>query len=135
MIGAADAEVALAASTSAACPCSRPRSTTRRRNRVVVADSTSPPSPTSGWCKPGVEVVRVPSDDGVSIDPERMADAIDERTAIVPSATSSSPPARIQQMAPIAEAARRHGAFFLLDAYQSAGQVPIDVMRSAPMRS
>ena len=33
--------------------------------------------------EPGVEVVRVPSDDGISIRPERWAEYIDERTAVV----------------------------------------------------
>jgi selenocysteine lyase/cysteine desulfurase len=77
--------------------------------------------------RPGIELVRVPSDDGVVIDPQRVADAVDERTAIVALSHVFFTTGGIQETLPIAHAARRHGAFFLLDAYQSAGQVPIDV--------
>jgi selenocysteine lyase/cysteine desulfurase len=49
------------------------------------------------------------------------------RTAIVALSHVFFTTGGIQETRPIADAARRHGAFFLLDAYQSAGQVPIDV--------
>jgi selenocysteine lyase/cysteine desulfurase len=77
--------------------------------------------------RPGIELVRIPSDDGVVIDPSRVADTIDHRTAIVALSHVFFTTGGIQQTQPIAAAARRHRAFFLLDAYQSAGQIPIDV--------
>jgi kynureninase len=127
MIGAADAEVGLAASTSAGLATIASAFDYGRRNRIVLAELDFPTVAYQWMVRPGVEVVRVPSDDGVSIDPERMAAAIDERTAIVSISHVFFTTGAIQEMAPIAEAARRHDAFFLIDAYQGAGQVPIDV--------
>lgn len=127
MIGAHEREVALAASTSAALSVLGSAFDYGRRNRVVLAELDFPTVAYQWMVRGGVEVVRVPSDDGVSIDPERMAAAIDERTAIVSISHVFFTTGAIQQMAPIAEAARRAGAFFVIDAYQSAGQVPIDV--------
>lgn len=127
MIGARDPEVALAASTSAALSVLGSAFDYTQRNRVVVAALDFPTVAYQWMVRPGVEVVRIPSDDGVSIDPERMAAAIDDRTAIVSVSHVFFTTGAIQQTRPIADAARRHGAFFLVDAYQSAGQVPIDV--------
>ena len=127
MIGAGEGEVALAASTSAALSVLGSSFDYGRRNRVVVAELDFPTVAYQWMVRPGVEVVRVPSDNGVSIDPERMAAAIDDRTAVVSISHVFFTTGAIQEMQPIAEAARRHGAFFIVDAYQSAGQVPIDV--------
>ena len=127
MIGAQEGEVALAASTSAALSVLASAFDYGRRNRVIVAELDFPTVAYQWMVRPGVEVVRIPSDDGVSIDPERVAEAIDDRTAVVSISHVFFTTGAIQAMQPIAEAARRHGAFFIIDAYQSAGQVPIDV--------
>ena len=127
MVGAGDGEIALAASTSAALSVLGSAFDYSKRPRVVVAELDFPTVAYQWMVRPDVEVIRVPSDDGVSIDPERMAAAIDDRTAIVSISHVFFTTGAIQQMQPIAEAARRHGAFFIIDAYQSAGQVPIDV--------
>lgn len=127
MIGASDAEVCLAASTSAALSVLGSAFDYGRRNRVVIAELDFPTVAYQWMVRPDVELVLVPSDDGVSIDPARMAAAIDDRTAIVSISHVYYTTGAIQQTAAIAEAARRHGAFFLVDAYQGAGQVPIDV--------
>lgn len=127
MLGAQDSDMALCASTSAAISVLGSGFDYQRRNRVVLAELDFPTVAYQWMVKPGVEVVRIPSDDGVSIDPERMAAAIDDRTAIVSVSHVFFTTGAIQQMQPIAEAARRHGAFFIIDAYQGAGQVPIDV--------
>jgi kynureninase len=127
MIGADRDDVALCASTSAALATLGSAFDYGRRNRVVIAELDFPTVAYQWMVRPGVELVRVPSDDGISIDPERMAAAIDDRTAIVAISHVFYTTGAIQQTAAIAEAARRHGAFFLIDAYQGAGQVPIDV--------
>lgn len=127
MIGAAEGEIALAASTSAALSVLGSSLDYGRRNRVVIAELDFPTVAYQWMVRPGIEVVRIPSDNGVSIDPERMAAAIDDRTAVVSVSHVFFTTGAIQEMRPIAEAARRHGAFFIIDAYQSAGQVPIDV--------
>jgi selenocysteine lyase/cysteine desulfurase len=127
MIGAADSEVALAASTSAALSVIASAFDYHARPKVIIADIDFPTLAYQWMVRPGIELVRVPSDDGVVIDPQRVADAVDERTAIVALSHVFFTTGGIQETLPIAHAARRHGAFFLLDAYQSAGQVPIDV--------
>jgi kynureninase len=127
MIGAAESEVALAASTSAALSVIASAFDYHDRPRVVIADIDFPTVAYQWMVRPGIELVRVPSDDGVVIDPERVAAAIDDRTAIVALSHVFFTTGGIQETRPIAHAARKHGTFFLLDAYQSAGQVPIDV--------
>jgi selenocysteine lyase/cysteine desulfurase len=77
--------------------------------------------------RPEVEVVRVRSDDGATIDPQRFADAVDERTAILATSHVFFTTGAIQELAPLAGIAHERGALFLVDAYQSAGQLPIDV--------
>jgi kynureninase len=127
MIAARTDEVALAASTSAALSVIGSAFDYTTRNKVIIADLDFPTVAYQWMVRPGVDLVRIPSDDGVAIDPQRVADAIDDRTAIVAISHVFFTTGAIQQTAAIAEAARRHGALFLIDAYQSAGQVPIDV--------
>jgi kynureninase len=127
MIAARPEEVALAASTSAALSVIASAFDYTSRNKVIIASLDFPTVAYQWMVRPGVEIVRIPSDDGVAIDPQRVADAIDDRTAIVAISHVFFTTGAIQQTAAIAAAARRHGALFLLDAYQSAGQVPIDV--------
>jgi kynureninase len=127
MLNAQQADIALCASTSAALATVASAFDYAKRNRVVIAELDFPTVAYQWMVRPGVELVRVPSDDGVATDPQRIADAIDHRTAVVSVSHVYFTTGAIQEMAPIAEAARRHGAFFIIDAYQGAGQVPIDV--------
>ena len=127
MIGARESEIALGASTSAALSVIASAFEYQQRNRVIIAELDFPTVAYQWMVKRGVEVIRVPSDDGISIDPQRMAEAIDDRTAIVSISHVFFTTGAIQETATIGEAARRHGAFFLIDGYQSAGQVPVDV--------
>jgi kynureninase len=75
----------------------------------------------------GAEIVEVPSDDGIQIDTQRMIDAIDERTLLVPMSHVLFRSAYIQDAKAICEKANRVGAHVILDAYQSVGVVPVDV--------
>jgi kynureninase len=75
----------------------------------------------------GARVVEVPSDDGITIDTQRMVDAIDEETLLVPISHVLFKSAYIQDVKAIVEKARRVGALVVLDAYQSAGTVPFSV--------
>jgi kynureninase len=127
MLATGEHNVALAASTSAALSVLGSAFDYTKRNRIVLAELDFPTVAYQWMVRPDVEIVRVPSDDGVCIDPQRMADAIDDRTAIVSISHVFFTTGAIQQTEAIAAAARRHGAFFIVDAYQSAGQVPIDV--------
>lgn len=75
----------------------------------------------------GARIVEVPSDDGITIDTQRMVDAIDEETLLVPISHVIFKSAYIQDVKAIVEKAHRVGALVVLDAYQSAGAVPFSV--------
>jgi kynureninase len=77
--------------------------------------------------KLGARVVVVPSDDGISIDEQRICAAIDERTALVAISHVLFKSAYIVDAARIAAHAHRMGALVSLDAYHSVGVVPVDV--------
>jgi kynureninase len=75
----------------------------------------------------GARVVEVPSDDGVSVDTERLLGAIDERTRLVAVSHVLFRSSWRQDVDAIVARARRMDAMVLLDVYQSAGSVPIDL--------
>jgi len=72
-------------------------------------------------------IVTVPSDDGITIDTQRMVDAIDEETLLVPISHVLFKSAYIQDVKAIVEKAHSVGALVVLDSYQSAGTVPFSV--------
>ena len=98
-----------------------------RRPRIVLADLEWPGTRYL-WSQyaPELAVVAV-SDDGVHADLTRLAAAIDDRTAAVFVSQVFFRTATLNDVTPVVEAARRHGALAVLDAYQAAGAVPIDV--------
>jgi selenocysteine lyase/cysteine desulfurase len=63
----------------------------------------------------------------VHVEPEELVDAIDEETRIVSLTHVSFRTGRMLDPRPVVEAAHAVGALVLLDAYQSAGSVPLDV--------
>jgi kynureninase len=69
----------------------------------------------------------VPSDDGITIDTQRMVDAIDEETLLVPISHVIFKSGYLQDVKPIVEKAHKVGALVVLDVYQSAGAVPFSV--------
>ena len=74
----------------------------------------------------GAEVVHVrPEADG-SIPPERFADAIDERTALVCCTTVSYRTGHRHDVAEIARLAHEAGALCLADSYQAVGAIDVD---------
>lgn len=99
------------------------------RNRVVYTDMNFP-SVSYVWQaeqRRGAEVVLVKSDDGITVPTERMIEAIDERTLIVPMSHVLFRSSYIQDAAAIVKRAHEVGALVLLDVYQSAGIVPLNV--------
>ena len=130
MLGGREQEIALGASVSAALAVLASALDYRARTRVVVAELDFPTLGYQWMVRPDVEVVRVPSDDGVTIRPERWADAIDGRTAVLATSHVFFTTGAIQQLPTLADIAHDAGALFLVDAYQSAGQLPIDVEAS-----
>jgi kynureninase len=92
------------------------------RNRIVFEEGLFPSVRyvQQAWARFGAEVV-------VCEDAEAVIDAIDERTLLVPVSHVLFKSAEIQPVERIAAKAREHGAYVCLDAYQSAGAVPLDV--------
>lgn len=101
----------------------------RSRPRVVTTSLDFPTVPYQWLAKQGrgVEVVVVESPDGITVPLERLAAAIDERTALVATSHVFFTSGAIQDVRGIAELAHRQGALLLIDGYQGAGQLPVDV--------
>ncbi len=106
---------------------------TGRRNRIVYADGVEWPG--SHYLlreqeRYGAEVVTVPisEDGGVTVEEGRLAGAIDGRTALVYVSAVLFRTSTLLDIAPIVAKARDVGAVVVLDAYQAAGTVPIDVV-------
>lgn len=78
----------------------------------------------------GARVVVVRSDDGISIDQDRLLAAIDERTRLVAISHVLFKSAFINDANAICEHAHRMGALVSLDAFHSVGIIPVDVKRS-----
>jgi kynureninase len=75
----------------------------------------------------GFELQVVPAEDDLTIATERLLDAIDDRTAVVAFSHVLFRTSYIMDAAAIAEKARRAGASVILDTYQSAGIIPVDL--------
>ena len=90
------------------------------RNRVVYERENFPSVRYLYQAQPGLEVV-------VCEDESEMLAAIDERTLLVPISHVLFKTAVIQDVEPIVRRAHEVGAHVILDCYQSAGIVPVDV--------
>jgi kynureninase len=75
----------------------------------------------------GARLVTVPSDDGMTIDTDRLLAAIDETTRLVSVSHVLFKSSSVQNLAAIIDRAHAVGALVLADLYQSAGTVPVDV--------
>lgn len=75
----------------------------------------------------GVEVTVLESPDGVTVPLDSFADAIDDRTALVATSHVFFTSGCILDIKRVAELAHARGALCYVDAYQSVGQVPVDV--------
>lgn len=129
VVGATPEEIALHASISTATAVVASALDYRRRPKVVTT-SLDFPTIVYQWLarRPrGVEVEIVQSEDGVTVPPEAIAAAVDERTALVATSHVFFTTGAIQDIAAVARAAHAHGACCLIDGYQAAGQLPVDV--------
>ena len=129
VLGGASEEVALFPSISAALAAVAGCYDYRRRPRVVVADIDFPTVAYQWLAKRarGVEVVFARSPDGLTVPLEAFDRVIDERTQIVATSHVYFQSGAIQDIASLARLAHARGAHLLVDAYQSAGQMPLDV--------
>lgn len=127
MFNVAASDIALGHSTSTLLATVASAIDYGARNRVVVAELDFPTLAYQWLNRPDVEVVYVPSDDGATVDPQRFADAVDDRTAVVATSHVFYATGAIQDIAAISDIARSKGALFLVDGYQSVGQLPVDL--------
>ena len=75
----------------------------------------------------GFELVVVPAEDDLTVSTDRMLEAIDETTAVVAFSHVLFRTSYIMDADAIVRRARHAGASSILDTYQSAGIVPVDV--------
>jgi kynureninase len=75
----------------------------------------------------GAQVTIVPTDNGISVDTERLIEAIDEKTAVVNLSHVLFKSAYIHDIAAIAARARQVQAITVIDGYQAVGTIPVDV--------
>jgi len=80
----------------------------------------------------GARVVSVKSDDGLTIDRDRLLDAIDERTRLVAVSHVLFRSAFLMDVDAICRQAHDVGALVSLDSFHAVGIVPVDVKRSKP---
>jgi kynureninase len=90
------------------------------RNRIVYERGNFPSVRYLYQAQPDLEVV-------VCEDDRAIVDAIDQRTLLVPMSHVLFKTGEIQDVAPIVHRAHEVGAHVILDCYQSAGIVPLDV--------
>jgi kynureninase len=90
------------------------------RNRVVYEEANFPSVRYLYQAQPQLEAVAVADDAAI-------VDAIDERTLLVPISHVLFRNAEIQEVEPIVRRAHEAGAHVVLDCYQSAGVVPLDL--------
>jgi len=129
VVNASPTEIALHASVSSATAVLAGLLDYTARPKVVTTNLDFPTVPYQWLAKQaaGVEVVVVESPDGVTVPIEMIADAVDERTALVATSHVYFTTGAIQDIAALAEVAHRRGALCFVDAYQSVGQLPVDV--------
>jgi len=125
--GSRPAEVALLPSTSAALSVISESVRAEGRNRVVCTELDFPTLLYQWVVKPEVELVVLESRDGVGVDLEQFAEAVDERTLFVATSHVFFTTGAVQDVAALAGIAHDAGAWCLIDGYQGMGQVPLDV--------
>jgi len=90
------------------------------RSRIVYEEGNFPSVRYLYQAQPGADIL-------VAADDEGVVEAIDERTLLVPVTHVLYKTGEIQDVAAIVAKAHEAGALVVLDAYQSAGTVPLDV--------
>ena len=99
------------------------------RNKVVMVDLEFPSIQYFYYEQRrfGAQVEVVKSDDGIHAPLERLLEAIDERTLLVPMSLVLFRSASIVDARAIIERAHRVGAHVILDVFQATGTLPVDV--------
>jgi len=98
-----------------------------RRRKIVMQDLDFPTNHYlfEGLRRYGAEIVYVASEDSIRAPIEKLVDAIDDETALVPISLVLFRSGCLQDVRPVVEKAHRVGARVVLDVYQAAGTVPM----------
>src|SRR2546426_11198082 len=129
IVNASAGEIALAPNISVALSAVAESLDYKKRPKVVIT-SLDFPTVAYQWLakvRSGVELVIVESPDRISVPVEAIARAVDDRTALVVTSHVYFTTGAIQDIKRVAQVAHVHGALCLIDAYQSVGQIPVDV--------
>ncbi|MEK6986114.1 MAG: aminotransferase class V-fold PLP-dependent enzyme [Candidatus Thermoplasmatota archaeon] len=97
------------------------------RDDVVLADLEFPAALAAFSPNRNLRVRTARSVDGLGVEPERYAAKLGERSRAVIASRVFYGTGAVQDVAAIAAAARRAGAFSILDDYHGTGQIPLDV--------
>lgn len=133
-LGGAQGSVALVPSTSAAFSTvaeSVQAAVDAGRNRVVCSELDFPTLGYQWAVKPDIEVVVLPSPDGIGMEAAQFADAVDERTLFLATSHVFFATGFVQDIENLATIAHDAGAYCLIDGYHGAGQISFSVTDSA----
>jgi kynureninase len=99
------------------------------RNKVIIEGGIFPSEyyMLRGMLPPHIEIVTIPSENGISVDPQQIIDAIDDKTLMVHVSHVLFRSAYILDVKPIIERAHQKGAFTVLSGFHATGIVPTDV--------
>jgi selenocysteine lyase/cysteine desulfurase len=125
--GAEPEETALLPSTSVALSVISESVAATGRNRVVCTELDFPTLAYQWAVKPDIELVVLESPDGVRVDPEQFEDAVDDRTLFLATSHVFFTTGYVQDLEALAGIAHRVGAYCLIDGYQGAGQVALNL--------
>jgi kynureninase len=100
-----------------------------KRNKVVIEEGIFPSVyyVLRGMLPPNIELHLIKSEDGITVDVQKIVDAIDERTLLAPISHVLFRSAYILDVKPIIEKAHAVGAVVILDGYHATGIIPVDV--------
>ena len=128
--GGEEGSIALLPSTSSALSAvaeSLHRAVEEGRNRVICSELDFPTLGYQWAVKPEIELVVLPSRDGIGMDPQQYAEVVDERTLVLATSHVFFTTGFVQDISKLATTAHESGAYCLIDGYHGAGQVPLDL--------
>jgi kynureninase len=131
LLNAPKGSVAITASaTSAQSTIAAAIQPNAKRNRIIITDLdfSSCRYMWKSQIERGFDVIEVRSADGIQIEAADVIDRIDDRVAVVAVSLVSYLSSARLDIQPIIKAAHAAGAIVVLDAYQSVGLMPIDVI-------
>lgn len=129
-LGTTPRELALLPSTSTALAAVTESVPAEGRTRIVCTDLDFPTLAYQWAVKPEFELVILRSRDGIGIDLDQFAEAVDERTLFLATSHVYFTTGYAHDLAALADLARNAGAYSLIDGYQGPGQVEVSLADS-----